>query len=237
MQLNCDLGEIPWQAGQTSIEAHIMPLIDQASIACGGHAGDQASMQRCVDLALQHGVSIGAHPSYPDKHNFGRKSIAMPAESLADCISEQIATLQSVCDAAGARIDYVKAHGALYNDMAHSPTICQVIIETVAKAAGKPALMHFAGLTLAQAPLKLIAEAFVDRRYTAQGLLQARALQGAVLTEQEMLLQAQLLCTQNQVVDNMGQAINIVADSLCVHGDNPAATRCIKKIRAIVNAA
>ena len=112
MKLNCDLGE-----GLDDVDAAVMPLIDMASIACGGHTGDKGSMTRAITLAKQHSVEIGAHPSYPDHKNFGRKSMNMPGAQLVSSISEQIDQLQNLCHHHGVSVDYIKPHGALYNDL------------------------------------------------------------------------------------------------------------------------
>ena len=117
--INCDLGECldPNPDGQ------IMPLINQASIACGGHVGDSDSMNKTIKLAKQHQVSIGAHPSYPDKVNFGRISMPMSLTALFDSIQRQVNTLDEICQRHGVKLDYIKPHGALYHDMMHQNDI------------------------------------------------------------------------------------------------------------------
>lgn len=235
MKLNCDLGEIAAPVNGKSIEEYVMPLIDQASIACGGHAGDRDSMRRCVELAVSHDVSIGAHPSYPDREHFGRRSLQMPTAALADAIAEQTNTLQQVCEEFDTRLDYVKPHGALYNDMSSNAALCSTLLQAIAFLPANVALMHFAGLQLPATERSLIAEAFADRRYTDAGTLQPRSEPGAVLSKNEMLAQAQSLSKTKSVISVSGKTLAVSASSLCVHGDNPSARDSIAMLRQIVN--
>ena len=122
MKLNCDLGESygSWQMG---LDAEVMPHIDMANIACGFHAGDADVMARTLALAKQHGVVIGAHPSYPDLQGFGRRSMALSHSEIVNCMRYQIAALDGMALSAGVTLSYVKPHGALYNDMMAKPAV------------------------------------------------------------------------------------------------------------------
>ncbi len=215
-----------------------MPLIDQANIACGFHAGDPSVLRKTLELAVVHQVEIGAHPSYDDKAGFGRRSVAMAADELRDLLWYQIAAVDGVARSLGSRVSYVKPHGALYNDMMRSPPLLQTVMTAVAAYHSQPALMLLSDShrdsyqqQADQLGLRLYFEAFADRRYQADGSLTPRSQPGAVLTEQQALSQVQLLLTQGQVEASDGSKMSLQADSLCVHGDTPAALAMLQQIR------
>lgn len=240
MQLNCDLGE-----GFDEVDAMIMPLLDQANIACGGHTGDTASMQKAVMLARKYNVAIGAHPSYPDKKNFGRLSQTYPNDTLKNALAEQINALDHTAKSCHASLSYVKPHGALYNDIVQQPALLNLVLSTMA--------MEFSGMTLmVQATasadhilkaantlgVKIMFEAFADRRYTPEGLLQHRSINDAVLTRPDDIFeQAKQILTYRTVHTTEGDTLKLHANtcSLCVHGDNKAALASAKRIRTFLN--
>lgn len=127
IRLNCDMGESfgVWRMGD---DAHAMPLVDQANLACGFHASDPLTMQRTVALAVQHGVSIGAHPAYPDLLGFGRRHIACSAEEVTALVLYQLGALDAFCRAAGIEVAYVKPHGALYNDLVRDDALFNAVL-------------------------------------------------------------------------------------------------------------
>ncbi len=215
-----------------------MPLIDQANIACGFHAGDPSVLRKTLELAVVHQVDIGAHPSYDDKAGFGRRSVVMAADELRDLLWYQIAAVDGVARSLGSRVSYVKPHGALYNDMMRSPQLLQTVMQAVAAYHSQPALMLLCDANRVlhqqsadQLGLKLYFEAFADRRYQADGSLTPRSQPGAVLTEAQALAQVRLLLTQGQVEAADGSKIALQADSLCVHGDTPSALAMLQQIR------
>lgn len=130
--LNCDMGESfgAWQMGD---DAHAMPLVDQANLACGFHAGDPLTIQRSVALAVRHGVSIGAHPAYPDLQGFGRRHLACSAEEVQALVLYQLGALDAFCRAAGTQLAYVKPHGALYNDLLRSDELFEAVLAACAR--------------------------------------------------------------------------------------------------------
>ncbi|WP_420935873.1 5-oxoprolinase subunit PxpA [Alteromonas sp. A081] len=239
MKLNCDLGE-SFGAWSMPVEKDIMSEIDQANIACGFHAGDPLVMKAALDIAKAHGVSVGAHPSYPDLQGFGRRSMAMQANELTACIQYQVSALLGMADIVGTQVDYVKPHGALYNDMMKNKDIRQTVMKSIgAMCQGKLPLMvqatsqHQAILDEAkQYGVSLLFEAFSDRRYTDEGYLQSRHVAGAVLSSQEALIQAKQLIEQGTVTTASGATLPIQADSLCVHGDTAGAVEIARQIRA-----
>lgn len=239
MRLNCDLGEL-----QHDNDEHIMPYIDQANIACGFHASDPLTMQKTVKLAVKHKVSIGAHPSYPDKENFGRLTMQFIKEELIAIIQYQVGALQAICQTEQTSLCYVKPHGAMYNNMMADLSIFETVCQAI--AAIKPALplmiqavpdsQEFKAIAK-QWQVELIYEAFADRAYQDNGLLVSRSQTGAVLSdENEVLQRVQTLVEKQQLISINGQVLDIKVDSLCVHGDNPAALALIKALRVQLDA-
>ena len=238
--LNCDLGEAN-SADQLSVERQVMPCIDQANIACGMHAGDPLVIKDTLALAKQHNVMVGAHPSYPDRENFGRRSMQMPATELIACVQYQIATLQGMAQNIGLSLGYVKPHGALYNDMMSNGHLRSAVMTAVAESQATSNLML---LATAEAEihrqeaqvfgLKLYFEVFADRAYQDNGALVPRGTEGAILSSEQMLAQVQQLAQDGSVTTISGQRLSLLADSLCVHGDNPQAVAEIDEIRRIL---
>src|SRR5215216_6725389 len=183
IDLNADVGE---GCGQ---DAALMPLISSANIACGIHAGDNDSMREAVALALEHGVAIGAHPSFPDREHFGRREMQMGARELQECIVAQIESLASVAQKQGTRLRHVKPHGALYNMAARDEDLATVVATAIRSV--DPALMVFglAGSALLTAAERLgvrgISETFADRGYRPDGSLQPRNEPGSVIHDAE----------------------------------------------------
>lgn len=235
LQLNCDLGELAHTQGETRIEDALMPLLDQASIACGGHAGDQDSMRYCVRLAIRHDVSIGAHPSYPDRENFGRVSIPMPYKQLVECIQEQIKSLESICQQEGGSLKYVKPHGALYNDMLTDNAVRSAVIEAVHSYPSQLSLMVFADLPITNLSVPLIREAFADRSYQDNGELLKRSEKNAVHNIEKTLQQTQSLLCDKTILSINNKVLSIQADSICIHSDTSDALYCAQALRQLLN--
>lgn len=239
MKLNCDLGEVD-RVLATGAEHAVMPYIDMANIACGFHAGNRQSMIETITLAKQHRVSIGAHPSYPDRENFGRLSMALNKADVCDAVYQQITLLEALCEQQECEMDYVKPHGALYHDLLHNIDTREGILKAVALLNPKLKVMVLANVNTAAVKqsaekfgLDLLFEAFADRRYLANGQLQDRAEQSAVITEQsEIIAQAKAISQGKKLATVDGDTLMLKADSLCVHGDNPNAVATIKAIRA-----
>lgn len=239
IQLNCDMGESfgAWQMGD---DEHVMPLIDQANLACGFHAGDPLIMQRSVALALRHGVRIGAHPSYPDLQGFGRRHLRCSAEEVEALVLYQLGALDAFCRASGATLDYVKPHGALYNDLVRDDALFGAVLAACASYRSGLPLMVLAladnsrERRLAEAAgVPLLFEAFADRAYLADGQLAPRCLSGAVHQGAERIFAQALAIARGEVfADIDGKPLQLQADSLCVHGDNPQALAVLRRLRA-----
>ena len=240
LKLNCDLGE-SFGAWQMGLDAEVMPLIDQANIACGFHAGDPTVLVNTLILAKQHQVEIGAHPSYDDKQGFGRRSVKMNAEELKHLLWYQIAAVDGVAKSLGLELSYVKPHGALYNDMMANPALLETVMRSVASYHTPLKLMLLATSSAAEHlllakhyQLELLFEAFADRRYKSDGSLIPRSQPGSVLDHQTALVQVQQLLQSGTVQSDTGDRLVIAADTLCVHGDNPAAVALVKSIRQLL---
>lgn len=238
IKLNCDLGEGfgPWRMGE---DAAVMPLIDQANIACGFHAGDPLTMRRTVRLALDHGVSIGAHPGYPDLLGFGRRSMAVEHTELVALLRYQVGALEGMVRAEGGQVDYVKPHGALYNDMMREPAILRAVLEAVAGLGEGLALMVLGradnrptAQLAAEYGVPLLFEAFADRAYAPDGSLCPRSQPGAVHTEVTVIVEQALRLARGEPLGLPdGTSLLLRPDSLCVHGDTPQALEALRAIR------
>jgi len=214
MTLNCDLGE------GIGNDAQLMPYIDEANIACGFHAGDAFTMRQTVALCIRYGVKIGAHPSYLDRENFGRKEIELSSEEIYLLVKKQIETLKKIAENAGAKLNHVKPHGSLYNTSAKNLEVAKAIARAVKDVNGDLILFGLKGslsIEAAQAMgLKTAEEAFADRRYESDGTLTPRSQAGACFTEvQDVLIQVQ----------------KIKADTWCIHGDGPHALDFAKALK------
>jgi UPF0271 protein len=240
IDLNADLGETVDGVATADDEA-MFAVISSASVACGGHAGDAASMRDSVERAARHGVAVGAHPSYPDRANFGRLPMAISPDELAAAVAVQLGALV----AAGADIRYVKPHGALY----HAVTADRAQADAVARAvADQSALLGRAlpvlGLdgeivrAAASAGLPFVREAFLDRGYSGAGRLVPRSAPGALLDQPDAVAARAVRLVREGVVEAVdGTLVRAGAASLCLHGDSPAAVAMARSVRAALDAA
>lgn len=231
IDLNCDMGELPGD-----IDATLMPFITSASIACGLHAGDSDTMARTIALARQHGVAIGAHPGYADRANFGRREMHLDADALSNLLLYQLGAIRAICATQGVELTHVKLHGALYNQAAHDPTLATTIARVVRRFDPRLVLFGLAGspglLAMQAVGRHVAAEAFADRTYEADGRLRRRDLPDAVLTNPAAAAtQALHIVQQGCIITHDGSRIAVQADTLCVHGDNPAAAQVLAAIR------
>ena len=219
-----------------------MPHIDQANIACGFHAGDHLIMQKTLQLAGKHGVMIGAHPGYPDLMGFGRRSISHPPEDIVALMHYQMAALDGMAKTYGFEMQYVKPHGALYNDMMTDTGIRRAVMESIATFYRPLKLMLLATAKSdehrAEAQklgVDLWFEAFADRCYDDDGTLLSRAKPEAVHSRVKMLAQVAELRSEGTVTTIGGLKLKLGADTLCVHGDNLEGVEAIKEIRQLLN--
>ncbi|MBR9814751.1 5-oxoprolinase subunit PxpA [bacterium] len=229
LPLNCDLGE------GCGNDAALMPLIDQASIACGGHAGDAQSMSACAALAVKQGVQLGAHPAYPDRDGFGRRSLDIAPEALAASLREQVQRLADIANAAGIRLTYIKPHGALYHDLWTRPAVCEVVMRLAAYIELPVVVQAGRGdLPTTSNGVPLWREAFADRAYAADGSLQPRSQPGAVLDARAAAKQVEHLLKFGAVITADGARRPLEADTLCLHGDHPQALAVAQAVRRVM---
>jgi UPF0271 protein len=229
IDLSADMGE-----GSPG-EEEIWPLISSANVACGGHVGDAESMAHASRRARELSVRLGAHPSYPDRPNFGRKSMSMSPAALRTSLAEQIAALQEVADREGVVLRHVKPHGALYNDAHHDRNLAGVIVDALrqvdrALAIVVPDASQMASAARA-AGTPVVREAFADRRYNADGSLVSRKEAGSLLTVDEAADQAEMLVRENAVVARDGSRVRVAFDTICIHADMENAVERLRAIR------
>ena len=219
IDINADLGEGYNDRG-------IMTFISSANIACGGHYGTEESMRAAITLAQENGVSVGAHISYPDKENFGRKSMNISRKNLEDSLRSQYETFHDLCLTIGTSLHHVKPHGALYNDMAKDKELSHVILSIIKEYNPDTrvyALASSCTIEVAKAmSVTVIQEAFSDRKYEGLELI-SRAKPNAVLTSEVEIISNVNNFIHDKVVDHEGRAYPVNVDSICIHGDTPAA--------------
>lgn len=235
VDINCDLGE-GFGVYRVAPDEDIFPLISSANIACGFHAGDPQTMRRCVELAVRHGVSIGAHPGTPDLAGFGRRAMDLSDAELENALIYQAGALEGMCRSVGAEICHVKPHGWLYNAAARDMRLATVIARTVEKLSPTWRLFGLAGsesIRAAQAiGLPCASEAFIDRTYEADGSLSHRSAPGSVITNPEIAAQQCLDIVLRSIVRTAsGAELEVMAETLCVHGDNPYVLEILKCVR------
>ncbi|MGA3007170.1 MAG: 5-oxoprolinase subunit PxpA [Opitutaceae bacterium] len=225
IDLNCDLGE---GAGH---DAALMPLVSSVSIACGGHAGDEATMRATIALAEKYGVAIGAHPGFADRENFGRLELALSAEEIWALTIRQIMALRALTP-----LRHVKPHGGLYNRAARDPAAAGAVADAVCAVDSKLILFALAGSELVKAGrargLRVAEEAFADRTYQADGSLTPRSQpDGLIRDEKQALAQVLRLIRDGKIRAVDGTDRSIAADTVCLHGDSPQAVAFAQRLK------
>lgn len=240
LTLNGDVGESfgQWSMGSDST---LIPLLDMANIACGFHASDPEHMSKTVALCLKHRVTIGAHPGYPDLQGFGRRSMAMESHALTQSVLYQVGALKAIAEHQEGKVNYIKPHGALYNDMMSSNEVFKAIL-SAAQSLNLPLMIlatteheRYQALA-ADYGVSLILEGFADRSYLSSGLLAPRSMENAVLHQQDKILtqaDAFIACKPIKTVD--GEPLTLAIDTLCVHGDNQASIDVAKALRVRID--
>jgi 5-oxoprolinase (ATP-hydrolysing) subunit A len=220
VDLNCDMGELE----DAAREAALMRYITSANIACGGHAGDEETMERTARLALERGVRIGAHPGYPDRANFGRIEMAMSGGEIAETVREQIERLDAAVRRLGGRIVHVKPHGAMYNVAVKNEAVARAIARGVMEWNASATVFGLSGSRMLdwwrEMGLAVAAEGFADRRYEPDGTLRSRKFPDALITDPEAAAAQALRLAREGI-----------AQTICVHGDTPGAVEILKACR------
>ena len=236
VDLNADVGE---GCGQ---DAALMPLISSANIACGLHSGDVDTMRDVVQLAIEHGVAIGAHPSFPDRDHFGRREMKLAAADLHECIVGQVQMLAELAGGAGARLRHVKPHGALYNMAARDEELAHAVVAAIRSVDSSLMIFGLAGSALVKATRRMgmrgVGEAFADRAYRADGSLVPRDQPGSVLDDESAVAsRAVAMVREGIVVAIDGSRLSLDADTICIHGDTPGAPAMARGIQDALAAA
>ncbi len=233
MYLNVDLGEEI--KANLEIEKEVMPYIDACNIACGGHAGNEDTMRASVLLAKKYKVKVGAHPSYPDRHNFGRSTMKIDHEKLQNSLLDQMYLLHKITEKEKIRIHHVKLHGALYNDASKDPNLAELVVETVKRFDSKcilfvPPKSEISKIAQ-QHHLKIHYEVFGDRNYNDDLSLASRSFSNALITNKLDLDHHIKSMLDDQIIISLnGKSLPIKMDTICMHSDHETAINNIKLV-------
>lgn len=241
IDVNCDLGE-GFGAYSAGLDSDVMPHITSANVACGWHAGDPVVMQTTVDMAAKFNVRVGAHPGYPDLMGFGRREMNCSPEEMENYILYQIGALQAFCRSMNLRMQHVKPHGALYHAVLADSELAEALARAVQKADPGLILLTLSGPKgdimagiCERLSLRVAREAFPDRAYNRDGTLVSRSQPGAVLEDPEEIARRALSMARDGIaLTPEGEKVTIEAQTLCVHGDSPAAVESVRVIRQIL---
>ena len=241
IDLNSDLGESfgAWSMGD---DTAMLEVVSSANIACGFHAGDPVGILKTLRAAREGGVAVGAHVGYRDLVGFGRRNMDPTSEELIGDVIYQIGALKGLAAAAGTTVAYVKPHGALYNTIAADTRQAADVITAILSVDASLVLVALAGSPLIgqarAAGLAVVAEAFVDRAYTADGNLVSRREKGAVLHDPDLVAERMLRMVKEGVVEAIdGTLTRIEAQTICVHGDSPGAVAMARRLRVVLEQA
>lgn len=235
LDLNADLGE------GVGDDAALMRIVSSASIACGGHAGDEGTMRAALQAAKAAGIRVGAHPGFADREHFGRRRLVLPPEELDEMVRSQVRRLVEMAEEEGVEVSYVKLHGALANMAAEEPAIAAICLAAVTGLVPGLAILaidNSAQVEVAEAlEFPVIREAYADRGYQPDGLLVPRSAPGAVLHDPAAIAErAVRLARQGEIVAVDGSVIRTKARSLCIHGDTPEAVEIARRVREALEA-
>ena len=238
IDLNCDMGESP----DGSVDTAIMPFVSSANIACGFHAGNADTMRRTVQLALQHSVAIGAHPSFADRENFGRREMHLSAVEIISMVIAQLQTLKAIAVAEGSRLHHVKPHGALYNMAAKDASLARSIANAVLDFDGSLIVYGLSGGCLVSEAkaigLRTASEVFSDRSYQPDGTLTRRTDPSAMIHDKQKSIEQVLqMVRTGKVVANDGTVITVTAETVCIHGDETGAAALACELSAAIRQA
>jgi UPF0271 protein len=240
IDLNADVGE------GMGTDPDLVPLVSSVNIACGAHAGDERTMRQSIELAMKHGVAIGAHPGFADRENFGRKELPIHPAAAAGLVLGQARMLRDMAQGLGARVGHVKLHGALYNMASRDAGLAGAIVAALAGDARDPGhdwtLVALAGSVLVAVArdhgIRVVGEAFADRLYQADGSLMPRSQVGAVIENADTASrQALQIAALGTITGADGAEIHVAAQTLCLHGDGPLAVDFARRIRRDLEAA
>lgn len=232
IDLNCDMAE------GVGNERELMPFISSANIACGYHAGNEELMKETIDLCLKHGVAVGAHPSFPDRENFGRTNMNLPLHEVSNLITDQLEIIKKIATVRGAILHHVKPHGALYNMAAKDRALAGCIASAIRNFDRTLILYGLSQSVMISegegAQLRTAHEVFADRTYQGDGALTPRTEPNALIADDKIAMaQALRLARERKVKTVSGADINLKADTICLHGDGKHAVEFARSIHSI----
>ena len=238
MDINCDMGEIP-RLLKNNIYSNLMDHVTSINLACGGHAGDLSMMRELIRIAKRKNVRIGAHPSYPDRENFGRLVLEMDSEELLRSICDQVRSLISVAEEESVSISHIKPHGALYDQAAKDAHLARVIGSAVDRVEPDLDIICLSGSSMVRIledmGLKVVQEAFADRTYERDGGLRDRRSDRALITDpQKAADQARSIIEDKKIITFDGSEISVQAQTLCIHSDTPNAIAIAQEVRLVL---
>jgi 5-oxoprolinase (ATP-hydrolysing) subunit A len=241
IDLNADVGEAADEAG-VARERALLALVTSANVACGGHAGDEATMAATVEGANDAGVRVGAHPSYPDREGFGRVPMTLERDELGASLADQLRALDRVCRAAGTSLESVKPHGALYEEVAKGGAVYETLRDAVRDTcpSGTVLVLPSGCRAMAMALRDDMAareEGFCDRAYRPDGGLVDRSERGAVITGLGDVASQAISLARGAVVASDGSILTLWVDTLCIHGDSPGAVEMAQVVRSALEGA
>ncbi len=236
IDLNCDMGESfgAWEMGN---DAALMDYVSSVNIACGFHAGDASVIRKTVETAMEKGVAVGAHPSFPDLQGFGRRAMSLSAQEVFDIVLYQVAAVKGICEALGSKLHHVKPHGALYNQAAKDADLANAIAKAVKAIDENLILYGLSGSSLISEAEKIglqtASEVFADRTYQSDGTLTPRNLPNALILDTEKAVSQVLqMISEQSVMTTNGEKISLKAETICIHGDGAHALEFAKTINA-----
>ena len=232
IDLNCDMGE-SFGMYKMGLDEEVIKHISSANVACGFHAGDPMWMRRTVRLAEEHGVAVGAHPSFPDLNGFGRRNMSVEPEEAKNDVIYQVGALSAFT--AGGKLQHVKPHGAMYNQAVSDEALARAICEAVLEVDENMVLLVLAGSpwerTAADMGVRVAREIFADRAMNPDGSLVSRSREGSVIHDVEEVVERSLrMVTESRAVAITGEEMEVEAESLCLHGDTPGAVEMAKTL-------
>ena len=238
MDINCDMGEIP-RLLKDNVYSDLMDHVTSINLACGGHAGDLSMMRELVRIAKRKNVRIGAHPSYPDRENFGRLVLEMDSEELLRSICDQVRSLIKIAEEESVSISHIKPHGALYDQAAKDAHLARVIGSAVDRVEPDLDIICLSGSSMVRIledmGLKVVQEAFVDRTYERDGGLRDRRSDRALITDpQKAADQARSIIEDKKIITFDGSEISVQAQTLCIHSDTPNAIAIAQEVRLVL---
>ena len=235
ININCDLGESS-KLHSTENDPLLLKIVNSANIACGYHAGDKATMEKTIEISKKNNVSIGAHPSFKDPENFGRKRLNLPPSEITKLVINQIKILSDVANKTGMKVTHVKPHGALNNMACENYDLAKVISESIIQVNKELIFLVPTGSQMEKAGkklgMKVAVEIFADRNYEDDGNLVSRSKDNALIVDPEIAKKHVIKMVQNQAINcYSGKQVPCEIDAICVHGDGSSAVNTAKQIK------